>query len=361
MRIPPKYYERIKRGVRGEKQLEIQKYMEEQKPKKKTYKQQWSAYNLAQTEEFKLFQDTLVELIDSLIEVRRLFPRRGRQFMNLKDMLFCCVMKVYFGKSTRRNTGYLSLAKGMNYITKVPHFNTLLRYYNNPSLTPLLKHLIEQSGIPLKEVETQFTTDSSGFSTSLFTRWFNIRVGEYREKRLFKKAHVTSGTKTNIITAVNITEGYRHDSPEFEQLVKLTAKNFNMREMSADAGYLSRDNFDIVHKVGAIPYIMFKSNCSRRAKGSLIYKRMFDIFTDNKEYFLEHYHRRSNAESVFNMIKRKFGMQLFCKNETAQINELLCKCLAHNICVLIQELFEANTILDFDNCEKLIVRNYGAD
>jgi transposase len=353
--------ERWKRGRLGEKQLELGEFMETLGVKK-TYKQQWSAYNLAQTEEFKLFQDTLIELIDSLIQVRKLFPKKGRQFMDLKDMLFCCVMKVYFGKSTRRNTGYLSLAKGLNYIKKVPHFNTLLRYYNNPSLTQLLKHLIEQSGIPLKELETQFTTDSSGFSTSLFTRWFNIRVREYREKRLFKKAHLTTGTKTNVITAVSVTEGYRHDSPEFEQLVRITAKNFNMREMSADAGYLSRNNFDIVHSVGAIPYIMFRSDSTSRARGSMVYSKMYKVFRDNKKFWMEKYHKRSNAESVFNMIKRKFGMHLFCRNEIAQINEILCKCLAHNICVLIQELFEANTILDFrEKCEPIIVRNYGAD
>jgi hypothetical protein len=40
------------------------------------------------------------------------------------------------------------------------------------------------------------------------------------------------------------------------------------------------------------------------------------------------------------MIKAKFGDSLRSKTETAQINEALCKVLAHNICCLIQSMFE---------------------
>lgn len=335
--------------------MEIDDFTKEQKPKRK-YKQQWNAYNLAQTNEFNMFQDILIELIDSLIQVRKPLWKNGRPFSDLKDMLFCCTTKVYYGKSSRRNIGYLALAKGNGYIKKIPHFNTILNYYKNPAITSLLKHLVEQSGIPVKEIEQRFTTDASGFSTSLYSRWFDVRLGDYNEKRIYKKIHVTSGVKSNIISAISITDGYYHDSPQFGELVKTTAKNFNMREMSADAGYLARHNFNIVSSVGAIPYIMFKSNCSRKARGSLIYKRMFKMYEEHREEFLDHYHQRSNAESVFSMIKRKFGTHLYSKSEIGQVNELLCVALAHNICVLIQELFESNTVLNFEDCEKLILR-----
>ena len=40
------------------------------------------------------------------------------------------------------------------------------------------------------------------------------------------------------------------------------------------------------------------------------------------------------------MIKSKFGTQIRSKTKTAEINELLCKILAHNICVIIQEMHE---------------------
>lgn len=74
---------------------------------------------------------------------------------------------------------------------------------------------------------------------------------------------------------------------------------------------------------------------------------MYRYFKDNKEDFMKHYHRRSNAETVFSMIKRKQGCNLRTKNDIAQINEIMCKCLVHNICVLIQEMFEIGIKVDF--------------
>ncbi len=47
------------------------------------------------------------------------------------------------------------------------------------------------------------------------------------------------------------------------------------------------------------------------------------------------------------MIKAKFGGSLRSKTRTAQINEALCKILAHNICVLNQSMFELDVKPEF--------------
>ncbi|MBU0953234.1 MAG: transposase [Nanoarchaeota archaeon] len=60
----------------------------------------------------------------------------------------------------------------------------------------------------------------------------------------------------------------------------------------------------------------------------------------NREKFLAHYHKRSNVETVFHMVKTKFGDSVKSKTKTAQYNEVLLKILCHNICVLIQEMCE---------------------
>lgn len=67
------------------------------------------------------------------------------------------------------------------------------------------------------------------------------------------------------------------------------------------------------------------------------------------DVFTEHYHKRSNVETTFHMIKAKFGIALRSKTKTAQINEVLCKVLAHNICCLIQSMFELNVKPEFWN------------
>ena len=151
------------------------------------------------------------------------------------------------------------------------------------------------------------------------------------------------GVKTNVITAVEITEGYAADSPQFKPLVEATAKNFVMQEVSADKAYLSNDNLQTVVDNHAQPYIPFKTNSTadHRWQGKpTLWKQMYQLYSYNTERFMEHYHKRSNVETTFHMIKSKFGIALRSKTKTAQINEALCKVLCHNICCLIQSMYE---------------------
>jgi transposase len=67
---------------------------------------------------------------------------------------------------------------------------------------------------------------------------------------------------------------------------------------------------------------------------------MYHYYSLNQERFMQQYHKRSNFETAFMMIKAKFGVALRSKTEGAQINEALCKVLCHNICCLIQSMYE---------------------
>ena len=70
---------------------------------------------------------------------------------------------------------------------------------------------------------------------------------------------------------------------------------------------------------------------------------------------MKHYPVRSNAESGFFMIKQKFGDYVNSKNELSQTNEILAKILVHNICCLIQEIFERNIQINFNKTSILFV------
>jgi len=83
---------------------------------------------------------------------------------------------------------------------------------------------------------------------------------------------------------------------------------------------------------------------------------MYQYFTEHKAEFEKHYHKRSNAETVFAMIKRKLGVGLRNKKEISQENEILLKCLAHNIIVLIHEMCELGIKVDFNYCAESVFR-----
>ncbi|HEY7329015.1 MAG TPA: transposase [Gemmataceae bacterium] len=108
--------------------------------------------------------------------------------------------------------------------------------------------------------------------------------------------------------------------------------------MSADAAYGSRENCDAVAEVGGQLYAAFRSNTSGRVGG--LFEKMFHLFCLNKEEYLKHYHKRSNVESTFSMVKRKFGDSLRSKTEPALVNETCAKLLAHNVVVIVHEMYE---------------------
>ncbi|MEJ7843598.1 MAG: transposase [Rubrobacter sp.] len=104
--------------------------------------------------------------------------------------------------------------------------------------------------------------------------------------------------------------------------------------MSGDKAYLSRKNVQAVEDAGAVPFVPFKSNSLPPADDSA-WSRMYHYFMFNREAFMQHYHRRSSAESVFSMVKAKFGDSIRSKSDAGQVNEALCKILCHNLCCLI--------------------------
>ena len=316
-----------------------------------TPKRNWRAYNQGQTREEAMFEDILIELIDRSV-MPQIPIRQGRPFNDLKDMIFCCVMRAYRMKSCRRIVASLELAKKKGYIEKIPHYNTIFNYYNTPALTPILEHLIAQSAVPLAPIEMDFATDSTGYPTTLYGRWNDIRIRKENLRRLYKKAHITVGVLTHIVTAAVVTPGYYADSPIFNKQIKITAKTFKIREVSADKAYISRKNLQLVADLGGTPFIPFREKASTKPRGCNVWSVMKRIYDEHRDYFLLHYHKRSNVESTFSALKRKLGQYLRSKTDVGQTNELLCRILAYNITVLIHEYFEREIDINFNKCAK---------
>lgn len=312
--------------------------LDEEAPKEeKKYSQHWSSYDKAQTQEFGLFMELLANLcsfVDNPTQVR------GRPTLPLSDMVFVSTLKVYSGFSLRRFSGFMEIAREKECIEKQCAFNTISHYMKKPEMTEMIYRLIKISSLPLASVEKDFAADSSGFSTSRFGRYFSYRHKKDTRYRTWIKAHIMCGTRTNIVTDVQITESNASDYPQLKLLVDNTAEAFQINEVSADKAYSGRSNLQHVASHGGTPFIPFKKNAIPMKKGCRIWREMFHYFQYRRDEFMRHYHKRSNVETTFHMIKTKFGDSIRSKNMQAQINEVLLKVLCHNICVVIQEMHE---------------------
>ena len=313
------------------------------RPKKPTYKQDWPKYNAAQTNEKREFLGLLSDLCSTVPEPPRK-PGRGRKPVPLADGLFAAMFKVYSGFSARRFTTDLRDAEAAGHIDKAAHFNVVLRVLEDAAVTPILKELVTRSSLPLRAVETTFAVDSSGFSSSKFERWYDAKYGVERKRSTWVKTHICVGCKTNVVTAVEI--GDAHDGQMFPGLVATTAEHFTLGDVTADKAYLSADNLEHVEKLGGHPFIPFKTNCVPDKNGPT-WERLFHLFALERENFLKRYHQRSNVESTFSAVKRKFGDSVRSKTPTAMTNEVLAKLVCHNIVCCIHEAHELGIEVGF--------------
>jgi hypothetical protein len=172
--------------------------------KKKTYKQDWPKYNAAQVAEKHEFLDLLHDLCRDLPTPPQ--TGRGQRRLPMSDAVFAVTFKIYSAVSARRFMCDLSDARDRGYISEVPHFNSIFNYLENPDLSDILVKLIIEASKPLREIESDFAVDSTGFTSCRFHRWFDHKYCTVHQEHDWVKAHICCGVKTNVVTAVEIHE-----------------------------------------------------------------------------------------------------------------------------------------------------------
>jgi transposase len=317
------------------------------KTKNGNHTQNWPLYNLIQTNEKFLFPQILRKLCGFVVEPIASGP--GRPKTKCADQVFCVVIKAFECDSGRRFTADLQIAAERNLLGRVPHFNSVLNYGRNEQLVEILQHLVVRSSFPLRKLEKGIAVDSTSFSTDQYVQWSKVKFGKPEEWHNWRKLHAAVGVDTHIITAVLTSDAYVNDYNFLRALLRITAASgYEILEVYADKAYLGGENMRAIALLDATPYIMPKARTSSEGK-SKVWKDMYELHENDPDEFGAHYHLRSNAETVFSMMKRVFDGRLCAKSETGQRTELLAKALCHNIRVLIRCMYEFNIDLDFSD------------
>jgi transposase len=305
-------------------------------PEKKTYKQDWPKYNEAQMTEKKRFLALLHDLCRGVESPPQTGP--GRRRTPLADMVFAATFKVYSGFSSRRFACDLADAQKQGYLSQTMNSVSVCAFLESEAMTPVLHALIVQSSLPLRAVEQDFAVDSTGFCTSRFTRWYDHKYGQVRQEHDWVKAHFCTGVRSNVVTGVRILDKNAADCPQFVPLVQEASKTFKVSEVSGDKAYSALENLEAVEALGGTPFVAFKVDASPNRGG--LWEKILSYFLFRREEFLSHYHKRSNVESTVNMVKSKFRDHVRSRTDVAMKNEVLCKFLCHNLCVVHQSHVE---------------------
>lgn len=334
---------RIYKNINPSKK-ELQKTLLVYSPKpfgeKRTYPQDWPQYERACSREKLMFFRLLKDAVDHL-EVGYEYKGNGRPPVYYGDIIKSLCIRTYSSYSSWRAESELKIARSMGIIDQVYKRSTLNKHLKNSKITPLLHQLYKVIAEPIAPLELYFAVDATGISNKYGNpHWIKIRhtKEELKQRKEYSKLHIITGCKTNIITKAFITKGNTHESPYLKPLLDETARYFDIKEVMADAGYLSKENVKAITSIGAVPFIWGKRNVNVPMKGYSPWGAMLRLWKKHQMYFAEHYHKRSNVESTFSMLKRKFGDYCRAKTPVSQENEILAKIVCHNAVVLAEAL-----------------------
>lgn len=168
--------------------------------------------------------------------------------------------------------------------------------------------------------------DGTGHSKLKGSRHFYKRTGRKAKKKDYVKIVGIDDLTTQLVLAVKIRKKARHDNVDFKPSVRRVARFVNMDVILGDKGFDAQKNHTLVHEFGALLITPLRN------KDVPIWRTKGEDRKNLKRYFpKKKYNKRSKKETVWSVVKQKFGDAVTAITFHMQKIELLCKYLAYNI------------------------------
>jgi transposase len=151
-------------------------------------------------------------------------------------------------------------------------------------------------------------------------------------KRRFHALHNAVDTDTLMIAASRVRATPGGDAGCMVPLLRQVPGS-QLETVYGDKAYISRKNVQVISDLGAYPAIEPKRNAKAWSRGCPAYKRLVRDYQESPEGWKDHhqYGTRSLVETVFSMLKVRFGGGLSSRGYREQRRELLFKVILHNI------------------------------
>ena len=208
---------------------------------------------------------------------------------------------------------FSGLARALLNLKSIPDHSTLVKFHKRINATIL-------EGLLCKKPVKTSAIDSSGFeATHMSYHYANVwNRQDKRKYRRYLKVSIAIDTDSQYILSQKIRLGPRNDNIDFESVMK----NISCKYVVADKGYDSKSNrYFVLRKMKAYPHIPY-----RKISGINYERTGVPLIFDEKIY-----HQRSKVETVFSVIKRKYGSFILSKSFETQKKELLMRMIAYNI------------------------------
>src|SRR3989344_5143588 len=261
-----------------------------------------------------------IRFIDEALELAKTIPRYFSRFSN---KIFCnqqkivlLVLKQKLNVSYRdlieflKISGDISLMIGLK---RIPHHTTLVKFAKKISSSLLVLLL------PFRKAKT-VAVDATGFELdkkSYYYRKITQDIFNNRRKtRRFMKLSIVADMDKQLILKFKIRRDYKKCNLEFRSMLK----DLNFDYVIADKGYDSYANRNfVIRKLKSIPIIPVRR-----------YSNYYGSHNNGRKIDGKNYHQRSKVETIFSVIKRKYGSYLKARTFNSQVKELILKLVAYN-------------------------------
>lgn len=168
--------------------------------------------------------------------------------------------------------------------------------------------------------------DGTGASIRRGSAYYYKRIGKKCRKKDFLKVVGVADMITQLVIAIKIRKKARHDNRDFEPLMRRTRRMIRIKRGVGDKGFDAEKNHVLMEELGAefIAPLRNKEVPVHRTKG-MHRKKLKRYFPKTK------YGKRNKKESIWSVVKDKYGDVVRSVVFHLQKLELLFRFLAYNL------------------------------
>ena len=201
-------------------------------------------------------------------------------------------------------------------LEEVPHYSTLQKFFER--LKGILLDLLAR----VERASEMLAVDSTGFSSEHSSLYYQQRIRREVQVHSWNKLSIVIDPRSQLICNILKGVGPSNDCPE---LPKLLEPFQELQIVLGDKGYDSEANLRFIMERGGVPIIPVRQGKITPTKTKLR-KRMLKLFPSLEKV----YHQRSKVETVFSVMKRRFGASLRSKRLALRMKELALNAITYN-------------------------------
>ena len=260
----------------------------------------------------------------------------GRPPIKKRDIIKSLLFLEQFRCCIQKSPSMLEMHKDLLRLVKIPKPRTLYKYRAMPEMSGILERLQKKSADELWEKERMAAADGTGNPRSKGKHWRKDRE-DSKKYREYDKAHYMVGVRSLVIPYTRVTRGTWSDLPEFEPLVRKTLPGSNVKQVLADKGYVSNENYEVATEYGATPYIMPKDNAVFHPHPSNQYQKTVHYATKCPKRFMDVYRYRVKVECAIHSKKSNFEEVKRGKTPSSRRNQEMLQDIVHNFRMTVMD------------------------